>query len=377
MPSDPTFPPSGQSTAESRLTRVVASMADGRELIYFDEQPDRVRVLTDPRDLPVVVPASEVRFDALVGEWVGIAGHRQTRTYHPPANVCPLCPSTAANQSEIPSPDYDVVVFQNRFPSFGGAGEAARDGGLFDLRPGTGRCEVVCFTADHTATLAALPVSRLRTVIDAWADRTAAMTAQGGIAVVFPFENRGVEIGVTLAHPHGQIYGYPFITPKIAAMQRSAAAHREATGGDVFADLLAGELEQGVRVVAQNATWVAFVPFAARWPVEVHLFPRRPVTDLTGLDEAERDDLAALYREVIHRMEGLFTDTLPTITGVYQGPVGAGGDAIRLHLQVLTIRRAEGRLKFLAGSESAMGAFVNDLSPEGTAARLRDVRLPA
>ncbi|MDP9778827.1 UDPglucose--hexose-1-phosphate uridylyltransferase [Nakamurella flavida] len=369
--------PVGTPPTRTPLTRIATTMADGRELIYFDEQPDRERILTDPRDLPVVVPASEARFDALVGEWVGIAGHRQSRTYHPPADICPLCPSTPGNQSEIPSPDYDVVVFQNRFPSFGGAGAVAQDGALFDLRPGTGRCEVVCFTADHTATLAHLPVARLRTVIDAWADRTAALSAQGGVAVVFPFENRGVEIGVTLAHPHGQIYGYPFVTPKIAAMQRAAAAHRERTaGGDLFADLLAGELEQGVRVVGQNDTWVAFVPFAARWPVEVHLYPRRPVTDLTELEETERDDLAALYREVVLRMEGLFDDTLPTITGVYQGPVGAGGDAIRLHLQVLTIRRAEGRLKFLAGSESAMGAFVNDLSPEGTAARLRDVQLP-
>ena len=199
---------------------------------------------------------------------------------------------------------------------------------MFDTRVGNGRCEVVCFTSDHNATLSALPTSRMRTVIEAWADRTAALSAQPGVEQVFCFENRGVEIGVTLAHPHGQIYGYPFVTPKTAAAIRSVRAHRAATGTNLFADLLAGELADGSRIVGQNEHWVAFVPFAARWPVEVHLYPRRQVRDLTELDRAERDALAELYLEVIRRMEGVFDDTLPAITGVHQAPVHA--DAGRL-----------------------------------------------
>ena len=141
------------------ITRTTARMADGRELIYFDETPDAPRVLVDERDLPAVIHGSQVRYDAITGEWVGIAGHRQTRTYHPPANACPLCPSTPLNASEIPSPDYDVVVFENRFPSFSGTGPVAQDGTLFDARDGNGRCEVVSFTSDHNATLSTLPVS--------------------------------------------------------------------------------------------------------------------------------------------------------------------------------------------------------------------------
>ena len=354
------------------VTLTKAAMADGREIIYYDEKPDAVRVFVDPRDIPPVIPGSQVRYDALLGEWVGIAGHRQTRTYHPPVNACPLCPSTPENQSEIPSPDYDVVVFENRFPSFAGVGHTAGDGALFDTRPGNGRCEVVCFTSDHNATLSALPISRVRTVIEAWADRTAALSAQPGVEQVFCFENRGVEIGVTLAHPHGQIYGYPFVTPKTAAAIRSARAHRSATGSDLFGDILAGELADGSRLVAQNDTWVAFVPFAARWPVEVHLYPRRAVRDLTTLGDAERAGLAALYLDVLRRMEGVFDDTLPAITGVHQAPVHAAEDDFRLHLEVFTIRRAVGKIKYLAGSESAMGAFVNDITPEVAAQRLRD-----
>jgi UDPglucose--hexose-1-phosphate uridylyltransferase len=357
-------------------------MADGRELIYFDETSDAPRVLVDERDLPAVIHGSQVRYDAITGEWVGIAGHRQTRTYHPPANACPLCPSTPGNASEIPSPDYDVVVFENRFPSFSGAGPVAsegtlfdaRDGTLFDARDGNGRCEVVSFTSDHNATLSTLPVSRMQTVIAAWTDRTAALSELPGVEQVFCFENRGVEIGVTLAHPHGQIYGYPFVTPKTAAAIRSAQAYRANTGGSLFGDVLAGELDDGSRIVAQNNSWVAFVPFAARWPVEVHLYPRRHRADLTELTADERRDLAELYLDVIRRMEGVFDDSLPAITGVHQTPVHTDRDDYWLHLEVFSIRRAVGRLKYLAGSESAMGAFVNDITPEVAAQRLRDVQ---
>ena len=362
------------------VTKSVARMADGRELIYFDETPHEDRVLVDPRDLPEVIPGSQVRYDALLGEWVGIAGHRQTRTYHPPANACPLCPSSATNQSEIPSPSYDVAVFENRFPSFAGTGDVAAvtdpADSLFQTRPGTGRCEVVCFTSDHNALLSVMPPQRLRTVIEAWADRTAALSAQDGVEQVFCFENRGVEIGVTLAHPHGQIYGYPFATPKTAAAIRSAQQYRARTGGNLFGELLAGEIADGSRIVAQNEHWVAFVPFAARWPVEVHLYPRVQVRDLTELGDAERDALAVLYLEVIRRMEGLFEDSLPAITGVHRGLVHADPQDYWLHLEVLTIRRAEGKIKYLAGSESAMGAFVNDITPEIAAQRLRDVWVP-
>lgn len=368
------------TSSTAAVTKSVARLADGRELIYFDETEHPDRVLVDPRDLPEVVPGSQIRYDALLDEWVGIAGHRQTRTYHPPADVCPLCPSTATNQSEIPSPTYDVVVFENRFPSFAGTGEGAATGdpaaGLFRTRPGNGRCEIVCFTSDHGSALSAMPARRLRTVIEAWVDRTAALSARLGVEQVFCFENRGVEIGVTLAHPHGQIYGYPFATPRTAAAIRSARQYRERTGGNLFGALLAGEISDGARMVTQNEHWVAFVPFAARWPVEVHLYPRVQVRDLTELGDAERDALATLYLEVIRRMEGLFADSLPAITGVHQAPVRADPRDYWLHLEVLTIRRAEGRIKYLAGSESAMGAFVNDITPEVAAQRLRDVRVP-
>ncbi|MFV0459385.1 MAG: galactose-1-phosphate uridylyltransferase [Actinomycetales bacterium] len=363
------------STTSSSVRRSSAYLADGREIFYYDETDHPDRVITDPRDLPPTAPASRVRYDQVQGEWIGVAGHRQTRTYHPPADACPLCPSTAVNLSEIPSPSYDVAVFENRFPSFAGTGEPLLGvpGDLFIEAPGVGRCEVVCFTSEHDTSLSQVSRRRMRTVIEAWADRTAALQATPGVEQVFCFENRGVEIGVTLAHPHGQIYGYPFVTPKTATAIRRAAEYRSGTGHELFADIVEQETTDGSRVVAATEHWVAFVPFAARWPFEVHLYPRAGCGDLTELDDPARDDLAALYLDVVGRLEALFDDPLPAITGVHQRPLHADPRDFALHLEVFTIRRAAGKIKYLAGSESAMGAFVNDITPETAAQRLREV----
>jgi UDPglucose--hexose-1-phosphate uridylyltransferase len=381
------------------LYRTSATLADGREIIYFDETAGAPRVLHDSRDLPPVQHSSQTRYDALAGEWVAIAGHRQTRTYHPPADACPLCPSTQGHLTEIPSPAYDVVVFENRFPSFAGVGPgaelpgqhtadappadrtAAAPGfpvmsrqGLFQPQPGNGRCEVVCFTSDHRASMSSLPASRVRTVVDVWADRTSALAGHPGVQQVFCFENRGIEIGVTLEHPHGQIYGYPFITPVTSRMLSQVAQYRAVNGRNLFADIVIEEAA-GPRVVASNEHWFAFVPFAARWPLEVHLYPRRQVPDLPALTDAERDAFVPVYLEVLRRMEGVFADTLPSITAWHQAPVFAGRDDFWLHLRLFSIRRAVGKLKYLAGSESAMGAFINDIAPEAAAQRLRAVVL--
>ena len=378
----------------ARPRKTSTLLADGRELFYFDdalpgdEPVDRTAAI-DHRPLPPSNPSSSIRFDRLLDEWVAIAGHRQTRTYLPPDDECPLCPSRDGHHSEIPADDYDVVVFENRFPSFAstssvdedpaqqlGHGSAHAQGdNFFLLRPGLGRCEVVCFTADHDAAFSSLTPPRVRTVIEAWVDRTRALTESPDIEQVFCFENRGEEIGVTLSHPHGQIYGYPFVTPRTRRMLDSARAYLERTGRNLFADTLAEEIGAGTRVVAQNSCWTAFVPFAARWPLEVHLYPNRQVPDLPSLTDDERDDLSQIYLEVLRRMEGVHADSLPYIAGWHQAPTKVDRDLAYLHLEVFSIRRAPGKLKYLAGSESAMGAFINDVRPEDAAQLLREVTL--
>ncbi|MEU0520472.1 galactose-1-phosphate uridylyltransferase [Streptosporangium sp. NPDC006007] len=354
------------------MKRTITHLADGRELVYFDRHDDADRSAIDRRDLPPRPAASELRYDPLTEEWVAVAGHRQGRTFLPPASECPLCPSTPGHPTEIPSASYDVVVFENRFPSFSAQPGPHRDiGGMSEARPGIGRCEVVCFTSDHDSSFSRLSPGRIDLVMEAWIDRTAELSAIPGVEQVFCFENRGAEIGITLAHPHGQIYAYPYVTPRTRLSLGAAERHRERTGGNLFADVLAAEREAEVRVVAANEHWTAFVPAAARWPVEVHLYPHRRVPDLGGLNEAERSAFGPLYTEVLRRLDGLFGMPMPYVAAWHQAPVNVGRELSYAHLELFSIRRAPNKLKYLAGSESAMGAFVNDVLPEEAALLLR------
>jgi UDPglucose--hexose-1-phosphate uridylyltransferase len=366
-----------------RITKRPYKLSDGRDLIYFDDAdtalpPDRGPDLREPAVRP---PTATMRQDALTGEWISIAAARQNRVVLPPSHLDPLAPASPDNPSEIPSL-YDVAVFENKSPSFGPAlaGPEALTGpdapeGLEDLariglgrsRQSVGRCEVVCFSPEHTGSLAGVPLSRMRTVVEAWADRTAALSALPGIEQVFPFENRGEAIGVTLHHPHGQIYAYPYITPRTAQLIRTI----ENYGGTLFEDILGFE-QKSERVLLRGEHWTAFVPFAARWPLEVHILPHRQVPDLAATTAEERDEFARLYGRLLRGVDALYSTPTPYIAAWHQAPVNAHRDDIRLMLQLTSPRREENKLKYLAGSEAAMGAFIADIPPETAAARLRD-----
>ncbi|RZQ63393.1 galactose-1-phosphate uridylyltransferase [Amycolatopsis suaedae] len=361
------------------MRRTLRHLADGREIIYFDADGDApVRTAEDTRDLPQVMPASEIRRDPLTGEWVAMAAHRQTRTYKPPADLCPLCPTKPGKPSEVPESDYQVVVFENRFPSLAQDvpdTKSSVDGlPMVPVAPGRGRCEVVCFTSDHERSFAELSPRRVRMVVDAWADRTAELSAVDAIEQVFPFENRGEEIGVTLHHPHGQIYGYPFVTPRTERMLETARAYRAEHGRHVLGDVLAAERAARVRVVAEGEHWTAFVPPAARWPVQVQVVPHRQVPDIAALSDAERDDFAEVYLRVLRRCDALYGRPLPYVAGWHQAPVRRDRDLGWLHLELFSVLRAPDKLKYLAGSESGMAVWVNDTTPEQIAQRLRDAR---
>lgn len=349
------------------MKKTTAKLADGRELIYYDSPGSAARATpADRRPLEPATSVSQARHDPLLDERVGYATHRQGRTYHPPADQCPLCPTQGDRLTEVPADDYQVVVFENRFPSFSG-----------DL----GRCEVVCFTPEHRLSFADLTVEQAALVLHAWTDRTAELSRSPGVREIFCFENRGREIGVTLDHPHGQIYGYPFTTPHTQQLLRSVAAHREKTGGNLFDELIDRERADGRRVIMDTEHWTAFVPYAARWPYEVHLYPTRRVPDLLALDEAAQAALPAVYLELLRRFDRLFgPDAPPTpyISGWHQAPFsdeleGARREDFALHLELFTTRRGPGKLKHLAGSESGARVFVNDVLPEAAAARLKEV----
>ncbi len=330
-------------------------LADGRELLFFSLPGHVPAPVKDRRSLQRDPSQSQLRLDRQTGQWVTIAPKRQDRTYMPDDAECPLCPDPSGLTTEVPAPDYDVVVFENRFPSFAEKGS----------------CEMICFSSNHFGSFADLGHAPARLVVEAWRHRTADLMARPDIAQVFCFENRGEEIGVTLTHPHGQIYGYPFLTPKTVEMLREADAHRTAHGRNLFADLLAHEVSDGHRVIARTQLFTAFVPFAARWPVEVHVYPNRFVHNLTELDDVELDDFTRIYLDILQRFDRLYTAPLPYMSALHQYT-----EAQRegyFHVELMSIRRSATKLKYLAASESAMGAFISDVTPESIAARLREV----
>lgn len=376
-----------------RITRT--QLADGRELLYFDDTPEfvsgeRTRTLVDERELPAASSASELRQDPLTGAWYTYAAHRMNRTFLPPANENPLAPTRPGQlPTEIPADDYDVVVFQNRFPSLAqaesqaGAHSATATPVFVPSKPGHGRCEVVCFTPDSQVSFRDLPYTRARTIVEAWAHRTKELSALPGIEYVYPFENRGEEIGVTLQHPHGQIYAYPFVPERAAQIAARAQEFREAQGGagtgtetgpDLFDHILECEHADGQRVVVQGEYFTAFVPAAAKWPVEIMLVPHRAVPNFAELHDAEKDELTRLYLDILGRMDRFFdgVERTPYIASWNQAPVNAPEDG-RLHLQLFSLMRSPGRMKFLAGSESGQGAWISDTTPERIAARFREV----
>jgi UDPglucose--hexose-1-phosphate uridylyltransferase len=327
-------------------------LSDGRAIRYYGDVPDG-RPPDDPRGLPAMAIENSLRHDPLHDENVMVAAARQDRTLLPARKVCPLCPSTPGNQSEIPASDYEVVVFENRFPSFGG-----RTGGV---------SEVVCFTAEHEGSFAKLSGDRARLVVDAWADRTRALYARSDVQQVVVFENRGEEIGVTLHHPHGQIYALPMLTPRTRRMLDVVGA-----SPGVIEKLVADELA-GPRVIVESTHWVAFVPAHARWPTELHIYPLRRVADLSQLSDVERDELASLYLDCLQRLDRLYDIPLPYMSAWHQAPADDRRDLAWLRCEVVTVRRAKNKLKYLASSESIMNAFVNDIPPEEMAIRLREI----
>ncbi|MGV0746455.1 galactose-1-phosphate uridylyltransferase [Mycolicibacterium sp. XJ870] len=353
------------------------TLADGREQLYFSLPGHTPAPVRDRRPLPARGDQqSQLRFDRQTGQWVVIAALRQDRTHLPAADECPLCPGPSGQTSEVPAPDYDVVVFENRFPSLSGDSAFTLpqcSGTDFVSAPGHGRCEVICFSSDHTGAFAQLPLPHARLVVSAWRHRTADLLSRNGIQQVFCFENRGEEIGVTLNHPHGQIYGYPYLTPRTEQMLRAAGDHRARNGTNLFADLLAHELADGERIVARTELFTAFVPFAARWPVEVHIYPNRFVHNLTELSDDELDGFAEIYRDILQRFDHMYPVELPYISALHQYGDSAGQREGYFHVELMSVRRSATKLKFLAGSESAMDAFISDVTPESVAQRLREL----
>lgn len=315
---------------------------------------------------------SELRYHPFLDTWVITATHRQDRTFLPPDDYCPLCPTAPGGfPTEVPFPDYDIVVFENKFPSLSPnppePGVAPTD--LTPVRPSVGVCEVVLYSQEHNGTFAGLPYPQVRKLTRVWQERYVELGSRSDVEYVFVFENKGKEIGVTLVHPHGQIYAYPFIPPTLKTELESERRHLQSTGKNLFEEWLAQELA-GPRIVAENNSFVAVVPFFARYPYEVHVVARGALPSLARMSPAELDDLAEILLVVARKYDLLFGFSLPYIMVMHQEPAVPGYEFTRFHVEFYPPYRTADKLKYLAGSEAGAGVFINDTMAEETSATL-------
>lgn len=356
------------------MHRLELTKPDGRALTLYGRRPIAG---AGPAPSPFPDPLGRfphLRRHPLRREWITYAAHRQDRTFLPPPEYNPLAVTTdPATPTEVPPGDWDVAVFENRFPSLSLAATDAPDS-IVDTVPGIGKCEVVVFTQDPQSALAKLPLDHIELLLRVWADRTARLAADPRIAYVLPFENRGAEVGVTLHHPHGQIYAYPEVPPVPARMQAVARDYHARHGRGVLQDHIQRELDSGERMIYRGEHAVAFVPACARYPYEAWVAPIEPVATFGDLDDAMRADLARALRTVLMKYDALWDRPFPYLMAWYQAPVdGQPHPESHLHAEFYPPYRTRDRLKYLAGTELAAGFFAMDALPEDKARELQQI----
>ena len=347
---------------------------DGRQLTLYSRYPIAEGIAaSSPSDKPMAANP-HLRWHPLRGEWVAYASHRQERTFMPPPEYNPLAPTKELQvPTELPQGQYDIAVFDNRFPSMTPAAHNA-PASIVDTLPANGACEVVVFTQDSRASLSSLELDHLELLLQVWADRTRLAPPQ--IQYVLPFENRGVEVGVTLHHPHGQIYAYPFVPPIPARMGECQQIYYREHQRSLLQDLIQKEIADNQRIIYQDEQAIAFVPVCARYPYEVWIAPIQPVATFMELTVEQRGGLARALKTVTLKYDGLWNRPFPYLMAWFQAPTDKKAHPeVHLHAEFYPPYRTKDRLKYLAGTELAAGMFANDTLPEEKAKELQAVAL--
>jgi UDPglucose--hexose-1-phosphate uridylyltransferase len=349
------------------LYKTTTCHPDGRALIYYDsiaegEPAPKREVRWSPRE---AVPMVERRWHPLWGEWVIISASRMARPFLPPKEKCPLCPGVL----EIPE-EYDLAVFENRFPGLSSLPSEPRPSPhpFYEIAPSHGTCEVVMYTSQHDTSLAQMPVEDIYRLIYVWKDRYEEISGRPGIECVYIFENKGEEVGVTLHHPHSQIYAFPFIPPRL---QRELDNARESAeqGKCLFCSIIEAEKRDGRRLLAENERFIAYVPYFARWSYEVHITARHGLAAMADFDDEACRQLAQMLKLIIGKFDNLFEMSFPYMMVMHQ----LADPDWHFHIEFYPPYRDKGKLKYVAGVESGAGNFVVDSYPEDRARQLQEV----
>lgn len=311
---------------------------------------------------------SELRWHPLLRQWVAVAALRQDRPQLP-RDWCPFDPGSG----RVPE-HYDVYLYPNDFPAFSEEYPPfSPETNLYTTTGARGTQDVVLYSPDHNLQPSQLTVEQWRKVMDLWTRRSRELFAHPDIQCVQVFENTGVAIGVTMPHPHGQIYGFPFMPPLIEIEMRSASDYHRDKGRCIYCEILAREVEDARRVVAANESFVAFLPFFGRFPTEMQICARRHFQNLAGMTDAERAELASLLSIVRRKYDNLYGFPMPLMMMVRQSPAKGEHPYFHFHIDFLPIQRSATKLKYLAGIESGCGTFLNDTRAEDQAEILRNV----
>jgi UDPglucose--hexose-1-phosphate uridylyltransferase len=350
---------------------------DGRQLTLYSRDPIASGIVAPSPSKEPVQANPHLRWHPLRSEWVAYASHRQGRTFMPPPEYNPLAPTKDSEfPTELPQGDYDIAVFDNRFPSLIPTATNPPPA-IVDTLPANGACEVVVFSQDAQASLSTLPLAHLELLLQVWGDRTRAISQHSQIQYVLPFENKGVEVGVTLHHPHGQIYAYPFVPPVPAQMGKCQLEYYQQYDRGLLQNLIQKEISDHQRILYRDEWTIAFVPVCARYPYEVWIAPIQPVATFENLAEEQRSGLARAIKTVTLKYDGLWNRPFPYLMAWYQAPVNGNHShpEWHLHAEFYPPYRTAERLKYLAGTELAAGMFANDALPEEKAKELQAIEV--
>jgi len=312
---------------------------------------------------------TELRWNPTVREWVSTASHRQDRPQMP-EDWCPFCPGSG----RVPD-HYDCYIYPNDFAAFSipPPEPAIQGDDFYRVAPSRGKCDVVLYSPDHNTSLPQLSLDHLVKLVQLWRKRFSELKAMPGIRYVLIFENKGAVIGVTMPHPHGQIYSFPFVPPRLQREMAAARAHYRAKHRCLFCDILKKERRDGRRIVAENETFTAFIPFYARWPYEVHIFSRRHLGTLEQFRASEERGLAEILKWVTLKYDNLYQFSFPYMMLLHQAPTKGIFPYFHFHIEFYPPHRSKEKLKYLAGVETGAGTFLNDSLAEEKAAELRGV----
>lgn len=315
---------------------------------------------------------AELRWHPFLKDWVMIASHRQNRPQMP-KDWCPFCPASGN------VPDYDVLKYDNDFPALSSSPPEPDPVGsdFFKTAEAYGRCEVILYSPEHTVTLPELSETHVVKLVELWTDRFTALSRDDRIKYVFIFENRGEVVGVTMPHPHGQIYGYPFIPKKIQLELEASKEHYEAHGECLMCRFMHEELSFGKRVIFDNEDFLVVLPFFVEYPYGVYILSKNHKQNLTQMCEREKKNLAIVIRETVGMLDSLFDTPFPYMMCMHQNPVNSEdtSDYYHFHIEFFPPMRSKEKQKFNASSETGVWAHCNTTAPEEKAEELRKAHI--